>query len=109
MPREIQPEVLAAKLREPGAVHLLDVRLPRESQWATIPGTAQAIPLQQLAERLGEVQPPPGAELVIYCHHGVRSWAAAELLEAAGHSRVFSLTGGIDAWSLAVDASVPRY
>ncbi|MGH7753968.1 MAG: rhodanese-like domain-containing protein [Gemmatimonadales bacterium] len=47
--------------------------------------------------------------MVTYCHHGVRSRHAAELLRAAGFASVRSLRGGIDAWSREVNPSVPRY
>ena len=47
--------------------------------------------------------------LVAMCHHGVRSQNAARFLERNGHGEVLSLAGGIDAWSLQVDATVPRY
>ena len=56
-----------------------------------------------------ELAPPPGALVVAYCHHGVRSLSAAAYLQAQGLSDVVSLAGGIDAWSLRVDPKVPRY
>jgi len=45
----------------------------------------------------------------VHCHHGGRSAKACELLRANGFRDVANLRGGIDAWSLGVDASVPRY
>jgi monothiol glutaredoxin len=47
--------------------------------------------------------------LVFQCHHGIRSQAAAEYCEGLGFTRLFNLSGGIDAWSQLVDPSVPRY
>ena len=67
------------------------------------------MPLGELSQCADELEPPPGALIVAYCHHGVRSLNAAVLLERMGYERVVSLAGGIDAWSLAVDPSVPRY
>ena len=61
------------------------------------------------AARLEQLQPPPGALVVAYCHHGIRSLSAAALLEQAGIQPVVSLHGGIDAWSLRIDPQVPRY
>ncbi len=49
------------------------------------------------------------SEIVTHCHHGVRSMKALEILRAAGFAQVRSLKGGIDAWSVTVDPSVPRY
>jgi rhodanese-related sulfurtransferase len=56
-----------------------------------------------------EVQPPEGALVVVYCHHGVRSLRGAAVLAQAGHENVASLAGGIDDWSLTIDPTVPRY
>jgi rhodanese-related sulfurtransferase len=49
------------------------------------------------------------AELVVYCHHGMRSAAAATWLRDQGFTRVRNLVGGIDHWSLEVDPSLRRY
>ena len=48
--------------------------------------------------------------MVVVCHAGVRShhfglW----LLEQPWNLEVWNLDGGIDAWSVQVDPSVPRY
>jgi monothiol glutaredoxin len=43
------------------------------------------------------------------CHHGVRSQQAAEYSRREGFRNLYNLRGGIDAWSLLVDTSVPRY
>ncbi len=95
-------------LRSGDSVYLLDVRQPFEHEIAALPGSV-LIPLDQLAERAHEVQPPAGALTVVYCHHGVRSQHAAAFLVQRGVVDVASLDGGIDAWSLRVDSSVPRY
>jgi adenylyltransferase/sulfurtransferase len=108
MAREISVRALADLLRAGTPAYLLDVRQPWEHQIAALPGS-QLIPLGQLAVRSAEVQAPEGCTLVVYCHHGVRSQAGADLLERLGFANVFSLAGGIDAWSCEVDPSVPRY
>jgi rhodanese-related sulfurtransferase len=105
---EIGPEQLAEKLRRGERVWLLDVRHEWEHQLARLPGEA-LIPLHELPARLDEVQPPEGAEIVCYCHHGVRSLSAAAILRQAGFGNALSLAGGIDLWSRAIDPSVPRY
>ncbi len=51
----------------------------------------------------------PGDRLVIVCHHGVRSMRVAMWLRGQGFEQAQSLRGGIDAWSTAVDAKIPRY
>jgi adenylyltransferase/sulfurtransferase len=99
---------LAVKLKAGEPVYLLDVRTPAEHAIAALPGS-QLIPLAQLAARAGEVRPGAGATVVVYCHHGIRSRAAADLLARLGHSSACSLAGGIDAWSVLIDPQVPRY
>lgn len=108
MPHEISARQLAAKLEAGEPVYLLDVRQREEHALAAISGDT-LIPLNELAARAAEVQPPDGALLVIYCHHGIRSRHAAMFLEQQGHPEVASLAGGIEAWSLEVDPNVPRY
>jgi rhodanese-related sulfurtransferase len=51
----------------------------------------------------------PNVEHVVYCHHGMRSAAAADWLREQGFTRVRNLTGGIDRWSLDVDPATRRY
>ena len=75
---------------------------------AALPGSV-LVPLDELTERADEIEPPPGALVVAYCHHGVRSLSAAALLDRLGLPGVASLRGGIDAWSREIDPSVPRY
>lgn len=83
-------------LLESGAdITLIDVRQPHETANGTIPG-ALLIPLDQLQQRIGEVD--SAAALVVYCAAGVRSRRAAGLLEQAGFKRVRSLAGGYSAW-----------
>jgi len=104
---EIHVQQLAARLHAGEAVFLLDVRQPWEHQTAALPDS-HLIPLDQLPGRASELEVPADALLVVYCHHGIRSQSAAALLQRLGHEAV-SLAGGIDAWSLLVDPSVPRY
>lgn len=88
--------------------HLLDVRQPWEHELVALPDS-QLIPLSQLPMRLNEVQPAEGCAVVVYCHHGVRSRQGAALVASAGHRPVYSLAGGIEAWSVLVDPTVRRY
>lgn len=106
--REITAGELAAQLKSGAAIYLLDVRQSWEHELAALPNSV-LVPLDQLPSRLGDVAPPPGATIVTYCHHGMRSLSAASVLEGAGVAGVVSLAGGIDAWSRLVDPSVPRY
>ena len=87
-------------------VTLLDVREPAELQAAHV-ADALHIPMRTVPGRLDELD--PAHTFVVMCHGGVRSLRVAEFLAASGYARVFNLTGGIDAWSLEIDSSVPRY
>jgi len=108
MIHEIQPAELKRQLDAGESLVLVDVRNPEEHDYCRLPGS-QLIPLAELPARVAEVQPPEGARVVVYCHHGVRSLRGAAILEQAGHEGAVSLAGGIDAWSLRIDPSVPRY
>ena len=108
MPVSIQPQELAARLQNGEQFYLLDVRQQPEHEYAALPNS-QLVPLHELPQRWQEIHPPSGSVLVAYCHHGVRSWHAAQFLEAAGLGPVLSLAGGLDAWSREVDPSIPRY
>jgi rhodanese-related sulfurtransferase len=108
MPGQIRPDTLAKKMAEGEAVYLLDVRQPWEHDVASLPDSV-LIPLGELPERVAEVDPPAGATVVVYCHHGVRSLSGAAILEMHGFPKAYSLSGGIEAWSLLVDPAVPRY
>jgi monothiol glutaredoxin len=88
-----------------GEVDLFDVRPEAERARASI-GAAR--PLDQSGEQHLLALPRDRA-VAFHCHHGIRSQAAAEQALSKGFSRVYNLRGGIDAWSAAVDPSVPRY
>ena len=90
------------------SIYLVDVRQPWEHELARLPDDI-LVPLDQLADRADEITPPPGALVVTYCHHGIRSLNAAAILQRLGYANVASLAGGIDAWSQLVDPSVARY
>ena len=48
-------------------------------------------------------------EIVVICHHGVRSYHAAKFLESRGFTNVINLSGGVAAWANEVDPAMPRY
>ena len=66
------------------------------------------IPLGQLPARVGELDADRGVTIACLCHHGMRSAQAAAFLTKHGFATL-NITGGIDAHSLAVDPSIPRY
>jgi adenylyltransferase/sulfurtransferase len=108
MVQQITPHDLATRMANDHPVYLLDVRQPAEHALAALPGSV-LIPLNELATRAPEIRPEPGALLVVYCHHGMRSLSGAALLQRLGYQNVVSLAGGIDAWSCEVDPGIPQY
>lgn len=87
-------------------VCLVDVREEWEYSLARIEGST-LIPLGTLPQSLERLKKDDA--IVAYCHHGMRSADATGFLLQQGFSNVRNLTGGIDAWSLQIDSSVPRY
>lgn len=85
---------------------LLDVREQNEFDYAHIEGS-KLIPLSLLPLRLDELN--PDQEIVVICHHGMRSMQGCIFLDRNGFSKIYNLTGGIDAWSMQCDSLVPRY
>jgi adenylyltransferase/sulfurtransferase len=103
---EMTASELSASLRAGHTPWLLDVREAWEYATARIEG-ATLIPLGDLASRVDEV--PREADVVVYCHHGMRSARAVSTLRRAGWERVRNLSGGIDRWSIEADPKTPRY
>lgn len=103
---ELGVEQLRDRLAKGEMPTILDVREPDETRLAPFVGAVE-IPMGEVPSRLGELNPDD--DIVVLCHHGIRSGRVAIYLDQQGFQRVSNLTGGIDAWSLFVDPSVPRY
>ena len=99
------PQELKKALDAGEKILILDVRDPEEFKFANIGGTL--IPLGDLSQRFQELN--PDEDIVVLCHHGVRSAHAVAFLRAQGFEKVRNLSGGIERWSMTVDASVSRY
>jgi molybdopterin/thiamine biosynthesis adenylyltransferase/rhodanese-related sulfurtransferase len=103
---EISPREAAAEWAGNRELIMLDVREPHEHAITSLAG-ARHIPLSALPARLGELD--AHAHIVTFCHHGIRSLRALEILRAAGFPSVRSLRGGIDGWAVEVDSTMARY
>ena len=97
---------LKNRIQQEDKLFLLDVREPNEFEYAHIANSV-LIPLNQISKRLGELDPQQ--EIVVICHHGMRSQQAASYLVQSGYNNIANLIGGIDAWSCTCDSSVRRY
>jgi sulfur-carrier protein adenylyltransferase/sulfurtransferase len=106
---EVHPAQVKQWLAEHEDLLLLDVRQMREWNSARIDG-ATLLPLHELDSRAEtELGAWKDRRVAVYCHHGMRSMNATAILRKLGFKNAHSLAGGIDAWSLLVDPSVPRY
>lgn len=106
---EISVEALAERLACPTPLQLLDVREPQEVAIAHL-SRFENLPLSKFpwADQT-ERRLDPHVETIVLCHHGIRSAQACQWLLHQGFTAVKNVSGGIDAYSLKVDPSVPRY
>ena len=108
---QITVEELAQRLSSSeSSLQLVDVREPEEVNRASIEGFMN-LPLSQFAEWGNDIQTrlEPDKETLVLCHHGVRSAQMCQWLTSQGFTNVKNITGGIDAYSMLVDPSVPQY
>ena len=105
---EITVEEVKRKLDAGEAIHLLDVREPEEVATCALPG-AEHIPMLHLFLGVQRTTAAQEDEVVIYCHHGIRSLEAAQFLRRQGFERAVSMAGGVAACSERIDPSLPTY
>lgn len=105
LPLECSLEAAHTQLTHKPPPFLLDVREPEEWAICKLEG-AHLIPLGQIAERAASL--PKDQQIIVYCHHGMRSLNAARRLQAAGFQAT-SMQGGIDAWAKTYAPEMTRY
>lgn len=86
---------------------LVDVREDWEIELAPVPSPHLHIPMGQIADRVGELD--PSKTTVVICRSGGRSAEVARFLSTRGFGSVFNLAGGILAWSRDIDPKIPQY
>jgi rhodanese-related sulfurtransferase len=106
MIRQISAVELSQRLQQGDEFVVLDVREPGEIQVAALPDTLN-IPMNQIPARAEDL--PRDKDIVVMCHHGIRSMHVAGYLSRLGFESLYNLAGGIDAWSRDVDPKVPTY
>jgi sulfur-carrier protein adenylyltransferase/sulfurtransferase len=104
--RDITVQELKSRMDRGERLQLVDVREPVEHEICRITG-ARLIPLGQLPQRLGELDPE--REVILQCKVGARSARAAAFLRAHGFRNARNLAGGILAWIAQVDPDLPTY
>ena len=103
--RQLSAPELSALLESDRAIERVDVRTEAERDVAAIDRFRLLDQAYHDALLLIDRDTP----IVFQCHHGIRSQRAAEYFRNLGFSNLYNLAGGIEAWSLLVDPSVPRY
>lgn len=108
---QITVEELANRLADSQEkLQLIDVREPQEIAIARIDGF-ENLPLSQFAEWADRIHSrfDPDIETIVMCHHGIRSAQMCQWLMSQGFANVKNVVGGIDAYSISVDPSIPQY
>uniref|UniRef100_A0ACD5YYJ2 Uncharacterized protein n=1 Tax=Avena sativa TaxID=4498 RepID=A0ACD5YYJ2_AVESA len=113
MLQDIAPEELHEKMQDPSFIEeaqLIDVREPDEVEKASLPGF-KVLPLRQFGT-WGPVMADeydPQKDTYVLCHHGMRSMQVAKWLQSQGFQKIYNVAGGIHAYSVKADSSIPTY
>ena len=111
---EVTVQKLALKMKKGEKFVILDVREVWETDLAQITDErAILLPMSRIAREQKEAFLPalrnPQTEIVVMCHHGIRSADVTGWMRQQGWRNVFSLAGGIAAYAEQVDPSVGVY
>jgi rhodanese-related sulfurtransferase len=107
MIKDVSPREFVDRRAGGAEMTLLDVREDWEAALAPVPTDVLHIPMGQIPDRLGELD--PGRETVVICRSGGRSLQVAHFLSAQGFASVSNLAGGILAWSRDLDPRIAQY
>jgi rhodanese-related sulfurtransferase len=103
--RRIDAAQLAVQLEHETPM-LLDVREPWEFEICHIDGSVN-IPMGQVSRQLEQLQ--TATEIVVICHHGIRSQQVIIFLQQQSVATLVNLDGGVDAWARTIDLDMPVY
>ena len=113
IPRTLSPEDLKRWLvKDDPKPILVDVREEQELDIASFPSEVVHLPLSKADVWMNTLSAvfSSNSSVVVICHSGIRSWNFATWLIEQGLAHdVWNLEGGIDAWSVDIDSSIPRY
>ena len=114
---QLRPSQVADWARQQGATPqgeqpvLLDVREPWETQLAALPQQADVevvlMPMRAIPARYLELNRE--RPVICMCHHGVRSMQVAHFLHQQGFQHIANVMGGINAWAMELDPTIPVY
>ena len=103
---QITVQELKTKLDQKEDIQIIDVREKHEFQICNIEG--DLIPLGEIPDSLNKISKEK--MVVIHCHHGIRSAnAILHIRESAGHTNLYNLKGGINAWATEIDPEMSTY
>src|SRR5579863_6770806 len=107
-PIEVNCETVKAMLDAKADFLLLDCREQDEYDAVHIAG-ARLVPMSEIQQRIGELEPYRDGEIVVHCHHGGRSMRVTNWLRQQGFAKAQNMAGGIDDWAVTIDPAMPRY
>ena len=111
-PTSIRATALHTRLQQGEPIQLVDVREDQELAMASLPLPVVHLPLSRSVDWVERIDGLLDRDrpVAVLCHAGVRSWQfGCWLMQSQGYAEVLNLQGGIDAWSVDVDPTVPRY
>jgi rhodanese-related sulfurtransferase len=103
---EVAPREVKDMLGRGEKLLFVDVRERWEYETSHIEGSV-LIPLREIPTNLPRLE--AAEEVILFCHHGMRSMDAAAWLRSQGVQGARSMAGGIDRWATEIDPSTPRY
>ena len=108
---EVTVKELAQRLADDSnSLQLIDVREAWEIETASLANFVN-LPLSEFAQWSDAIETrlDRDQETLVLCHHGVRSAQMCQWLILQGFSHVKNIAGGIDAYSIVIDSTIPRY
>ncbi|CUT17388.1 MULTISPECIES: rhodanese-like domain-containing protein [Candidatus Ichthyocystis] len=106
--KQLLPRQLKNWLDDPNVEKpiLIDIRSAEEFELCSIPNSI-SVPDDSIYDFYHSLD--PYLPMVVVCHGFDRSVSVALFLERKGFLNVSVLIGGIDAWAMRVDQTMPRY
>ena len=106
-PDEVTVQEMKRALDDPAlGIKIIDVREQFEYEIARVEGVP-LLPMSQIQRRFTELD--PNSQYYFLCKVGARSRDVVDFLQEQGFKYVKNVKGGMDAWSLEIDPSVPKY
>lgn len=103
--KSISPFKLLDLIKTEKNIQLLDVREPSEVKICKLKNSIN-IPLKNLEDSLDRLD--KNKKIIVYCHHGIRSRIACDILIKHGFESI-NLAGGIDRWATNLDKHMNIY